>query len=103
MALVVHVGGTRAQWWKDTMQALIPDLECRLWDEPGDDREVEYAAVWKPPFGGLNRFAAGGKILILRQISNKTVKIPFNYNQIAKGENLQQNILIQRGDVVLVP
>ena len=53
--------------------------------------------------GGLNRFAAGGKILILRQISNKTVKIPFNYNQIAKGENLQQNILIQRGDVVLVP
>ncbi|MHC4816424.1 MAG: 2-hydroxyacid dehydrogenase [Planctomycetota bacterium] len=57
MHLIVHVGGTRAQWWKDTMQALIPDLECRLWDEPGDDREVEYAAVWKPPPGGLKRFA----------------------------------------------
>ena len=53
--------------------------------------------------GGINPFAAGGKILILRQINNKTVKIPFNYNQVMKGENLQQNILIQRGDVVVVP
>ncbi len=53
--------------------------------------------------GGINPFAAGNKILILRQINNKTVKIPFNHNQVMKGENLQQNILIQRGDVVVVP
>ena len=53
--------------------------------------------------GGINPFAAGSKILILRQINNKTVKIPFNHNQVMKGENLQQNILIQRGDVVVVP
>ena len=53
--------------------------------------------------GGLNPFANGDKILILRQLNNKTVKIPFNYNQMMKGENLQQNILIQRGDVVVVP
>ena len=53
--------------------------------------------------GGLNPFAAGNKILILRQIQNKTVKIPFNYDDMLKGESLQQNILIQRGDVVVVP
>ena len=53
--------------------------------------------------GGINPFAAGSKILILRQINNKTVKIPFNHDQVMKGENLQQNILIQRGDVVVVP
>ena len=53
--------------------------------------------------GGLNPFANGDKILILRQINNKTVKIPFNYSQVMKGESLQQNILIQRGDVVVVP
>ena len=53
--------------------------------------------------GGINPFADGNKILILRQINKKTVKIPFNHNQVMKGENLQQNILIQRGDVVVVP
>jgi len=53
--------------------------------------------------GGINPFADGNKILILRQINNKTVKIPFNHDQVMKGENLQQNILIQRGDVVVVP
>ena len=53
--------------------------------------------------GGINPFAAGSKILILQQINNKTIKIPFNHNQVMKGEYLQQNILIQRGDVVVVP
>ena len=53
--------------------------------------------------GGINPFADGNKILILRQINNKTVKIPFNHDQVMKGDNLQQNILIQRGDVVVVP
>jgi polysaccharide export outer membrane protein len=53
--------------------------------------------------GGINPFADGDKIIILRQINNKTVKIPFNHNQVMKGENLQQNILIQRGDVIVVP
>ena len=53
--------------------------------------------------GGINPFADGKKILILRKINNKTVKIPFNHDQVMKGENLQQNILIQRGDVVVVP
>jgi hypothetical protein len=32
-----------------------------------------------------------------------SIKIPFNYKQILKGENLKQNIMLQRGDVVVVP
>jgi polysaccharide export outer membrane protein len=53
--------------------------------------------------GGLNPFASSDKILILRQQGNETVKIPFNYKQVEKGQNLEQNILLQRGDVVVVP
>jgi len=52
---------------------------------------------------GLNAFASKGNIIILRQKDNKTVKIPFNYNEVEKGKNLEQNIIIQRGDVVVVP
>jgi polysaccharide export outer membrane protein len=53
--------------------------------------------------GGLNPFASKGNILILRQVDGKTVKIPFNYNEVEKGDDLGQNILLQRGDVIVVP
>lgn len=56
MALVLHVGPRRAQWWKETMQSLLPDIEVRGWDDPGDPAEVDYAVVWKHPAGGLLRF-----------------------------------------------
>ena len=53
--------------------------------------------------GGLNPFAVPGKILVLRRQNNETVKLPFDYGEVAKGKNLEQNILLQRGDVVVVP
>ena len=53
--------------------------------------------------GGLNPFASASNILILRQKDTKTEKIQFNYNQVESGKNLEQNILLQRGDVVVVP
>ncbi len=53
--------------------------------------------------GGLNPFASEGKIHVLRQKKNLSIKIPFNYKQVLKGENLKQNIVLQRGDVVVVP
>lgn len=56
MVLILHVSGTRADWWRRTMQALLPELECRGWDAPGDPSEIDYAVVWKPPPGGLARF-----------------------------------------------
>ena len=56
MSLVIRVGQARANWWREHMQALLPEIECRLWDDPGPLEEVKYAIVWKPPAGGLKQF-----------------------------------------------
>jgi len=56
MALVIRVGAARQQWWLDHMQGLLPEIECRAWDEPGDPAEIDYAIVWRPSPGGLKRF-----------------------------------------------
>ncbi|MEQ8357035.1 MAG: glyoxylate/hydroxypyruvate reductase A [Kiloniellaceae bacterium] len=56
MTLVVRVGQSRAEWWRDALQELLPDIECRGWDDAGDKSKVEYAVVWKPPAGGLKTF-----------------------------------------------
>ncbi|MBW2062001.1 MAG: polysaccharide biosynthesis/export family protein [Deltaproteobacteria bacterium] len=53
--------------------------------------------------GGLNQFADSNRILILRKQKDKTIKIPFNYKEVEKGGNLDQNIVLQRGDVIVVP
>ena len=54
--------------------------------------------------GGLNSFAAENKIKILRRDNNGQQRsIRFKYGHIKDGENLQSNILLKSGDVVLVP
>ena len=53
--------------------------------------------------GGLNPFASAGDILILRQKRTSIIKITFNYKQVEKGKNLEQNILLKAGDVIVVP
>ena len=53
--------------------------------------------------GGLNPYASDNNIHILRQIKGSTVKIPFSYGDVLKGRNLEQNIILLRGDVVVVP
>lgn len=53
--------------------------------------------------GGLDPFASPSDIHILRRTKNYTIKIPFNYKQVEKGKNLKQNILLQKGDTVVVP
>lgn len=49
--------------------------------------------------GGLREFANGGKIIIVRG----TKRIKFNYKEVIKGKNLQQNILLEPGDQIIVP
>ncbi len=56
MALVLRVGPSRARWWLEHMRALLPEIDCRPWDDPGDLDEIEIAVVWRPPAGGLKRF-----------------------------------------------
>ena len=53
--------------------------------------------------GGLNPFASAGNTIILRQQQNSIMKIPFDYKQVEKGKNLEQNIILKSGDVVVVP
>ncbi|MGA2227688.1 MAG: polysaccharide biosynthesis/export family protein [Syntrophobacteraceae bacterium] len=53
--------------------------------------------------GGLTTFAQESKIVILRNVGKETVTLPFNYKKIKKGLGLQENIIMERGDVVVVP
>lgn len=52
--------------------------------------------------GGMSTYAAVNKIQILRREGGKQTAIPFAYGDIEKGD-LQQNIVLQAGDVVVVP
>ncbi len=54
--------------------------------------------------GGLNSFAAENKIKVLRRdASGAQSAIKFRYGQVKDGDRLESNILLQSGDVVLVP
>jgi len=53
--------------------------------------------------GGLTPFAQESKILILRNSGKETVRLPFNYKKIKKGKGVEENITLERGDVVVVP
>jgi polysaccharide biosynthesis/export protein len=53
--------------------------------------------------GGLNPFAKKGEIKVFRQEGDRTVIHPFDYDDVAAGKNLSQNIPLKRGDVIVVP
>jgi len=53
--------------------------------------------------GGMTPYAADNKIKVLRRENGQLKAIPFRYGDIEKGEDLEQNIMLQSGDVVLVP
>lgn len=53
--------------------------------------------------GGLNPFAAGGKIKVFRKEARGTEIIRFNYDDVVKGKDVVQNIMLERGDVIYVP
>ena len=53
--------------------------------------------------GGLNPYAKNGKIKIFRKTGDKTVILPFDYDAVAKGKALEQNVLLESGDVIVVP
>ena len=53
--------------------------------------------------GGLTPFAAENDIKVVRRIKGQQLTFPFRYGDVRKGNDLEQNILLQRGDVVMVP
>lgn len=53
--------------------------------------------------GGTTPFAALNDIKILRRTGNQQRAISFRYNDVVRGKDLEQNIILQSGDVVVVP
>ena len=54
--------------------------------------------------GGFRDFAKSKKIYVLRTAANGSQeRLPFNYKQVIKGENPQQNIELQPRDTIVVP
>jgi polysaccharide export outer membrane protein len=53
--------------------------------------------------GGFTQFAKLKGIYVLRTEDGKQVKHPFNYKEVVKGNLAEQNILLQPGDVIVVP
>jgi polysaccharide export outer membrane protein len=53
--------------------------------------------------GGMTPFAAVNKIQIVRRDGEKLEAYPFRFSDIEKGENLEQNIVLESGDIVVVP
>mgnify|MGYP001601789311 CR=1 FL=1 len=53
--------------------------------------------------GGPTPFASVNNIKILRRVNGELKSFPFKYSRVEKGEDLEQNIVLQGGDVVVVP
>jgi polysaccharide export outer membrane protein len=53
--------------------------------------------------GGFTQFANLKKIYLLRPENGKQVKYPFNYKEVIRGKNPEQNISLKAGDTIVVP
>ncbi len=52
---------------------------------------------------GLSQFANTKRIYVLRTENGKQRKLPVNYRQLVKGNQIEQNYLLQPGDTIVVP
>jgi polysaccharide biosynthesis/export protein len=53
--------------------------------------------------GGFTTFADVKKIHVMRLRDGKHIELPFNYRDVLKGDNPDQNIKLEPGDTVVVP
>ena len=53
--------------------------------------------------GGLTPYALDEEIKVLRGSGADQVLLPFNYKNVLQGQGLEQNVVLQSGDVILVP
>lgn len=52
---------------------------------------------------GTTAFASLSNIIILRRTGSQQEALHFDYTDVAKGRNLEQNIELRSGDIVVVP
>jgi polysaccharide export outer membrane protein len=53
--------------------------------------------------GGITPFASGNRIRVIHRDGLRQTSLRFRYSDMAKGRNLEQNVLLQSGDTVIVP
>jgi polysaccharide export outer membrane protein len=53
--------------------------------------------------GGFTTFADVKKIHVVRMRNGKQIEIPFNYRDVLKGDNAEQNIKLEAGDTIVIP
>ncbi len=53
--------------------------------------------------GGLTEFADAKSITILRTENGQPRTLRFNYQDVSRGKNLAQNVLLRPGDTIVVP
>jgi polysaccharide biosynthesis/export protein len=53
--------------------------------------------------GGGNPYAKLDSIIVIRSSSGGQRILPFRYGQVASGKDLEQNVQLESGDVVVVP
>ena len=53
--------------------------------------------------GGLNPFAKRNSIKVFRSNGGVTKTFPFQYDEVVEGRHLEENIELERGDVIVVP
>ncbi len=74
-------------------------------NRPGEYVATHYVDVMQAlaMSGGLNAYASANNIKILRRVNGKVQSMPFEYGDVSNGQSLEQNIILQSGDVVVVP
>jgi polysaccharide export outer membrane protein len=53
--------------------------------------------------GGFTQFANPKKIYVMRTANGKQEKYPFNYNDVIKGKQSDENIVLKPGDTIVIP
>jgi polysaccharide biosynthesis/export protein len=53
--------------------------------------------------GGMTPFAALNDIVVMRGPAGSQKVLPFRYGEVNKGRNLNQNLALEAGDVIIVP
>lgn len=74
-------------------------------NRPGEFVATHYVDVMQAlaMAGGLNAYANSNNIKILRRVKAGVRSMSFEYDEVSSGKELQQNIILKSGDVVVVP
>jgi polysaccharide biosynthesis/export protein len=53
--------------------------------------------------GGMTPFAGLNDIIVMRNTGGQQRILPFRFGEVSRGRNLEQNVQLEAGDVVIVP